>query len=98
MMVAAATPPACYSSIAAYYAPDRKRPSFHFVVVTDDDYAMADWYDEHSGGEGAFRRQHRRWCVLVNGGGAFSADELIRYGVPRGHAERLLAKLRRLQR
>ncbi|MBV8300201.1 MAG: hypothetical protein JO083_11725 [Candidatus Eremiobacteraeota bacterium] len=98
MLAAAATPPACHASIAAYYAPDRKRPGFHTVVVTDDDYALVGWYDEHSGGQGAFRRRHRRWCVLVNSGGAFRADELVRYGVPRPHAERLLAKMQRLRR
>ena len=97
-MIATAPPPACFSTIASYYATHRETGPFHTTIVTDDDYALVSWYGTHAGGQGAFRRRHRRWCVLVNSGGAFNVDELVRYGVPRSHAERLFAKMQRQQR
>ncbi|HWT07110.1 MAG TPA: hypothetical protein VN224_15200 [Xanthomonadales bacterium] len=87
--------PACYASIAGYYALNRERGEFHTTVVTDGDYAYVSWYGFHSGGEGAFQRRGARWCRLVNTGGAMSVADLIHYGVPRANAERLFAKLQR---
>ncbi len=96
MFTTATNPPTCYASVARYYAKKHER-GFHTTVVTDGDYAYTSWYGFYSGGQGAFHRRGTRWCLLVNGGGAMNVDELVHYGVPRPSAERLFAKMRRLQ-
>jgi hypothetical protein len=97
MILAAAPPPlpACYASIARYYALHHERGEFHTTVVKDGDYAYVSWYGFHSGGEGAFQRRGARWCKLVSGGGAMNVGDLVQYGVPRPTAERLYAKMQR---
>ena len=94
MMLTTAPPPACYASVASFYAANRERGPFHTTVVTEGNYAYASWYGLHSGGEGAFQRRAGRWCKLVNGGGAMNVQELAASGVPRATAERLFAKMR----
>ncbi|GAC1659691.1 MAG: hypothetical protein NVS4B13_05290 [Candidatus Elarobacter sp.] len=93
-----ATPPSCYRSIPAYYATHRERGPFRTKLFTDGDYALVEWTGGHAGGQGAFRRRGGRWCVLTNGGGAFSIDDLVQYGVPRANAQRLFARSQRLPR
>jgi hypothetical protein len=95
ILTAAANPPACYASIARYYAIHHERGEFHTMVVTDGDYAYVSWYGFHSGGEGAFQRRGTRWCRLTSGGGAMNVADLVEYGVPRANAERLFAKMQR---
>ena len=95
ILTTATTPPACYATVARYYATHHERGEFHTTIVTDGGYAYASWYGTHSGGQGAFHRRGARWCLLVNGGGAMDVRTLIEYGVPRPNAERLFAKMQR---
>jgi hypothetical protein len=95
IFISPATPPACYATVAQYYAIHHERGEFHTTVVTDGDYAYVSWYGVHSGGEGAFQRRGARWCKLVSGGGAMNVADLVQYGVPRPTAERLFAKMQR---
>jgi hypothetical protein len=97
ILTTASAPPACYASVASYYKSHHERGPFHTTVVTDSDYAFVSWYGTHSGGQGAFRHRGSRWCLLFSSGGTFSVDEMVGYGVPRPVAERLTAKMQRLQ-
>ena len=93
------TPPAphaCYRSIPAYYATNpHERIGFHTKVYTEGAYALVYWYGVHTGGETLFRRRGTQWCRLTGGGGAMNANWLVKYGVPRATAGRLIARLER---
>ena len=92
----AATPPACYAKISAYYATNHEVGPFYTQVVTDGAYAFVNWHGTQSGGVGIFRHSGGRWCVVTNGGGWINVDEMVHYGVPRATAQRLYAKMKRV--
>jgi hypothetical protein len=96
MMLATASPPPaqhCVSTIASFYKGRHLRR-----IARVGDYAAVDWETSESGGEGAFRLVHGRWCMLTSGGGAFDVNVLVDAGVPRRIAQQLLAQLRRTER
>lgn len=96
-MLAQGAPPACYAAVAAFYAlpSHRERGPFRYRVFVDGDWALATWSGTHGGGEGIFRRRNRRWCVVVNGGGALRPSEMTQYGMPPATVNRIVAKMNR---
>jgi len=63
----------------------RKIQPFGYVpaVTVSGDYAKADWYGP-GGGERIYRRTNGSWKIILGGGGAHSAQDLRRAGVPPG--------------
>jgi hypothetical protein len=59
------------------------------------DYAILEWIREPMGGEAIlkFDRAKGQWTILDAGGGAWTVDELVQFGVPREIAAPLLAKV-----
>lgn len=54
-------------------------------------YAVLDWIVPPSGGMTAYKRASgEHWKVIMSGGGAFGASDLIRKGVPTAIAHKLL--------
>ncbi|HEX3468659.1 MAG TPA: hypothetical protein VHT05_11330 [Candidatus Elarobacter sp.] len=93
MIIAYATPPACYASAAAYYATQHDDGKVSTKVYLDGSYAGVQWYSTHASGMGVFRHANGRWCLLGSSGGAYTVDQFVQLGVPRATATRLIAKL-----
>jgi hypothetical protein len=55
-------------------------PFVPFVRI-DGGYAMGEWHGA-AGGETYFKKTGGRWTMLTSSGGAYTANELQRYGIP----------------
>lgn len=63
-------------------------------IIVVSQYALYSWNDENSGGESLFSidATSRKWKLLSMGGGVWSVDGLVTFGVPRATAEQLVAQ------
>jgi hypothetical protein len=53
-------------------------------------YALLDWYDQHSSGYGTYKRvSGERWKQIDWGGGATNVSLLVQHGVPAAVARQL---------
>ena len=82
--------PSCKGGYGTDYGPLReveavrkiaRGPFIPFVAVYRD-WAKSDWYGA-GGGEHYYRLRHGTWRPAFGGGGAYSTEDLSRYGVPR---------------
>ena len=66
----------------------------HVRVATVGSHALVSWTSQNMGGMGLFAKRMGRWCVLSNGGGEFSADDMTGTdGITSQEAHRLFRKI-----
>jgi hypothetical protein len=65
--------------------PGRHVDAVHVV----GDYALLDWYDEHSGGYALYKRTGERWKQIDFSGGVTTVSLMAQHGVPTSIGQKL---------
>ena len=79
-------------ALASSNYPDNIKPQQTVVV---GNYALQLWLGDHTGGEALlkFDNVQNKWTIVDPGGGAWSVEGLVVFGVPTTTAEALVARV-----
>lgn len=71
----------------------QRYPAYTITDITlQGEYLMANWRDQHGGGNLLWQLQDHQWSSLAEGGGAMSLYSLTSRGIPEAEARALLER------
>ncbi len=69
--------------------PESNKYTLYKTTIVSN-FALQEWGNGETGGQALLKKSQNGWVLLSSGGGAWNVDGLMKFGVPRGAAKRLV--------